>query len=502
MGAAAQPAAGKPAGLRFKPHFAVKTLDTGGIALLSDGESYVLSGLEYTALEPLLDGSHDADALVDRLSEAFAPERIYYALSRLQKRGLLSESGDQQPSVGADEESHIELRKQPSPPHVHVYTALVHQSLDSRLKSHVILPPITVSGWDETDTEARARCLAEAAERTAGLNAGTATVKRARLADLSGRAISPDELMLFSDRQYRDNDHEGASDPRILKPYEPDVEIDWVAARSITKDQEVWLPSAYCYYAARHADDQAYSLADSSGCAAGRTLDDAIVRGFLELVERDAVAIWWYNRVRRPLFDISSAHDPFFAATQDALHERGRTLFVFDLTHDLGIPVAAAVSWRRSDLSGLRIGLGAGFENHSALRQSIGELNQLVFANREAVSDPEIPEFLRQAADEEYAVIQAHADQPAQLSDTTVSVSYCADLLRRHGLELIALDQTLPDVQMHVARVVVPALRHTGTRFAPGRLYDVPVTLGWRERPATEVEFHHAPSFRTSESEP
>ena len=39
--------------------------------------------------------------------------------------------------------------------------------------------------------------------------------------------------------------------------------------------------------------------ADSNGCAAGNTLEEAIVQGFLELVERDAYAIWWYNRLRR-----------------------------------------------------------------------------------------------------------------------------------------------------------------------------------------------------------
>jgi oxazoline/thiazoline synthase len=35
----------------------------------------------------------------------------------------------------------------------------------------------------------------------------------------------------------------------------------------------------------------------------------------------------------------------------------------------------------------------------------------------------------------------------------------------------------------------VPGLRHFYIRFAPGRLYDVPVKLGYLDQPLTEDEF-------------
>ncbi|MEV4090229.1 YcaO-like family protein [Nonomuraea fuscirosea] len=28
-------------------------------------------------------------------------------------------------------------------------------------------------------------------------------------------------------------------------------------------------------------------------------------------MERDAVALWWYNRARRPAFDLDSLRDPY-----------------------------------------------------------------------------------------------------------------------------------------------------------------------------------------------
>ena len=69
------------------------------------------------------------------------------------------------------------------------------------------------------------------------------------------------------------------------------------------------------------------------------------------------------------------------------------------------------------------------------------------------------------------------------------------DILRGKGLEMIVLDHTRPDIGFPVARVVVPGLRHFWARFAPGRLYDVPVEMGWRDRPLAEGDLNPIPFF-------
>ena len=64
----------------------------------------------------------------------------------------------------------------------------------------------------------------------------------------------------------------------------------------------------------------------------------------------------------------------------------------------------------------------------------------------------------------------------------------CVRLAKRAGLDFLVLDQTRPDIQVPVVRVIVPGLRHFYRRFAAGRLYDVPVKLGLRDRPLPESE--------------
>ena len=63
------------------------------------------------------------------------------------------------------------------------------------------------------------------------------------------------------------------------------------------------------------------------------------------------------------------------------------------------------------------------------------------------------------------------------------------------GLEMLVLDQTRADVGLPVVKVIVPGLRHFWARFAPGRLYDVPVQLGWLDQPLRETEFNPIPMF-------
>ena len=63
------------------------------------------------------------------------------------------------------------------------------------------------------------------------------------------------------------------------------------------------------------------------------------------------------------------------------------------------------------------------------------------------------------------------------------------------GMEMIVLDQTREEIGLPVAKVVVPGLRHFWSRYAPGRLYDVPVQLGWLSRPTAEDDLNPIPMF-------
>jgi ribosomal protein S12 methylthiotransferase accessory factor len=74
--------------------------------------------------------------------------------------------------------------------------------------------------------------------------------------------------------------------------------------------------------------------------------------------------------------------------------------------------------------------------------------------------------------------------------DLLENIMVCKRIVEDRGLELLVLDQTRPEIGMSVAKVIVPGLRHFWARFAPGRLYDVPVRMGWLARPLAEEQLN------------
>ncbi|TEB13159.1 hypothetical protein Pmgp_00455 [Pelotomaculum propionicicum] len=87
-------------------------------------------------------------------------------------------------------------------------------------------------------------------------------------------------------------------------------------------------------------------------------------------------------------------------------------------------------------------------------------------------------------------------DYPQRHSgDFLQDIAYCRQIIEARGMEMLVLDQTRADVGMPVVKVVVPGLRHFWARFAPGRLYDVPVRMGWLKEPLQEEDLNPIPMF-------
>ena len=115
---------------------------------------------------------------------------------------------------------------------------------------------------------------------------------------------------------------------------DPDARIEWTPVWSLTQRRHRYLPTSMLYSMPAEARGPQDLIADSNGCAAGNTLAEAILQGFYELAERDAFAIWWYNRLRVPAVDLSSFDDAYLASAPDYYAGRERDLWVLDVTSE------------------------------------------------------------------------------------------------------------------------------------------------------------------------
>ena len=402
-------------------------------------------------------------------------------------------------------------------PWLHVHWAGSNPGLRSRSLSSLRRSLRSKSaGKGSTREQSRVSALCEAVERHSGAFAGDEIRIRTRFAELAkgDEAIHPNEAQLFSDHQFDNAKSINAKGHpyNIVPPrLDPDAEIDWTPVWSLTQRRHRYLPTSMLYGMPAEERGPSDLVADSNGCAAGNTLEEAILQGFYELAERDAFAIWWYNRLRVPAVDLSSLGDEYLASAVENYARYERELWMLDVTSDIGIPAFVALS-RRPDAESEDIiyGAGAHADPRIAALRAICELNQCLAwlpdpakgAGRPTIDDPLALWWWRTARLADCSWLAPAAGEPLrkasrypviESTDTREDVENCRARVEARGMEFLVLDQTRPDVGMPVARVIVPGMRHFWARFAPGRLYDVPVGMGRREHPLAEAELNPAP---------
>jgi bacteriocin biosynthesis cyclodehydratase domain-containing protein len=358
-------------------------------------------------------------------------------------------------------------------------------------------------GKGSTAEQGEASALMEAIERYSGIFQGDEIRTKRRFVDFApGEAIAPNDVLLFSEAQYRRSlaPMPGSRDMEAPAPLDRTAAIEWSPVWSLRDERFKHLPTSLLYFFYRGPGPRQIH-ADSNGCAAGNTLEEAIVQGFLELVERDAYAIWWYNRLQRPEVNLEEFDDPYVRDLRSQFAATGRRLWVLDVTSDLGVPSFVAVAhWMRDGRENVEFGSGAHFDARIALLRALTELNQFLSlglmggrSGDKSSLDGTTPLRLQEHP---YLTPDGQAPTSPDLGskfgrlDAREQVMACVRLARDAGLDFLVLDQTRPDIGVPVVRVIVPGLRHFYRRFAPGRLYEVPVRLGWRERMLTEDELN------------
>jgi ribosomal protein S12 methylthiotransferase accessory factor len=267
-----------------------------------------------------------------------------------------------------------------------------------------------------------------------------------------------------------------------------DRRIAWVAATYLSDGAKARFPLDLCYRRRATERDFAPPLKLSSGCAAGATVEAATLRGLLELVERDAVALWWRGgrRGRSIAVDSGAAGAAAELLAQIRHGNTDRKTWLLDITTDVRIPVIAALSTRPDGL-GFAFGFGARLDLAEAARAAVFELCQVelghhvIAAKRRESGDTALNEndrgqLRRMAFDtRDCELLQPEpdpGDDPAESPDVSVTnLQQALERLQARGVAAYAIDLTRPELGVPVVRVLAPALQLepcqiVGTRLA------------------------------------
>lgn len=319
---------------------------------------------------------------------------------------------------------------------------------------------VSVSQGKGLDADAaRASALMEAAE-TWHAERADLPLRLARERDLPGRVVDTAAL------------------PRVAgAPYDRDLPILWAEGRGLATGLPAWVPyePVHTDYTLPQPAGTGLFLASTNGLASGNTREEAVVHALCELIERDAVSLWFRlgaGAQAATAVDLGALDDPACRAVVDRVRAAGFDLAAWHVTSDLGVPayLCLLVDARDQDGHG---GLGAGCHpaREVALLRALTEAVQVrmtyISGARDDIAAEEYAAGSR--ADRLAKARRLAARQGAGLRladlptrehpDFAADTAWLLERLAAAGLgEPLMVDLMRPDLGIPVVRVVAPGL--------------------------------------------
>ncbi|WDL98348.1 TOMM precursor leader peptide-binding protein [Alicyclobacillus sp. ALC3] len=369
--------------------------------------------------------------------------------------------------------------------------------------------------------------ILEGLERYCGIEPrGKRPVVRAAFEQIANHALHPASVGLHDPLQYDRPDFP-------FRAFREDAQMDWVWAHSLTEQRPILVPLHLAYYSLGFHED-AFVYETSNGCAVGSTMSEAIFHGILEVVERDAFLLTWYAQLALPLLDLSTHPDRELRWMMERLRTvTGYGLHFYNATMENAVPTVFVVAKnRRSRGLNLLCSAASHLDPLRAVKAAIHETAGMLLRfddKMEAERDRYLhmlkyPSRLREMADHSmlYGLPEAEArlgfllddNRPVQTlaqafprqfdqsADLTEDLQALLQVFKRLKLNVMVVDQTSPELSrngLSCVKVIVPGMLPMtfGYQFTRlehlDRVLNVPMQLGYRDRPLTKKELNPHP---------
>ncbi|GAA1941088.1 TOMM precursor leader peptide-binding protein [Kitasatospora viridis] len=379
----------------------------------------------------------------------------------------------------------------------------------------------------------RATAVAEALERLGGQWPwGKRTTVRGSYAELAEHAVDPRTLGLLPAGTYLEPDGHH-------QPFTEDAVVSWVWAYSFGQGRPVLVPESHAYYRTDWQPgaqaDKPFTFEISNGCALGGSVEEAVLHGILEIVERDAFLLTWYARMPVPEVDLAGAPDPRIGLVVERIERTGYRVRAFDITLTEGIRAFWVLAQDTTGDEGrprVVSTSGSALDPVAALLTALGELAPIVQVElarypaeaergRRMAADPELVRIMTDhsvcaatpeafdrfdfllSRDRVISWEEVLGRRPWPLhADLRDDLTEAVDRMLAGGMDVVVVNQTSPlheAADLHCVKVIAPGAlsmtfghRNRRTTGLP-RLLEVPHRLGHAARPLTEADLNPHP---------
>ncbi len=317
-------------------------------------------------------------------------------------------------------------------------------------------PPREVFGKGMSAEQSKASAMMEAVERYCGQRFPHHQVLRACYEELGPHALSPSQFRFPAMPSKCENCGEAGWD---CFPELPKVSREWSWGYSLVRKKPVLVPDALVYYPYISEEDHSFVYNDTGGLAAGNTIEEAILQGIAEVIERDAL-YWAFNlgRLRnKPNLSFQGGANKYLQRfTRDHLPQE--KIFTFRIENenlDLEVPTFAAFICYKTGRNHVFFG-GSG----TSLDPETGLLRALTELEQQKVRQKVFAEFdPNQLVGSEQTSSGLLEEIPRRSSgNIKKDIEFCLGRLSSQGVDVIAVDLTHPEIGIPVVRILIPGL--------------------------------------------
>ena len=309
---------------------------------------------------------------------------------------------------------------------------------------------------------ARASAMMEGFERYSAERQDSDETTIATLEEISelGEFITPESLNLPKDFKKQNLDS---------------MKLEWSTAKDLISNKEYLIPTNAIYHPYIHGNEcESLFKSNTNGLASGNVLEEAILHGIFEVIERDAWSIFELTHKNYAQIDLDSIESDIVNETIDKFESEGIKIKLMDFTADIKVPTIAASAddTVTRDAGLLTLGMGTHLDPEVAILRALTEVAQSRATQINGAREDTVrADFAREAGYERMKRINKYyfRDEEEKISlssienKSTTSITKDLEIVKEELMandidKILYYDLTRPELDVSVVRVVMPEM--------------------------------------------
>ena len=266
----------------------------------------------------------------------------------------------------------------------------------------------------------------------------------------------------------------------LILPQDTDKEqlpldkFEWSEMTELNTKEKYDVPSNFIYhpYVLENNELTAIIKGNTNGLASGNNMEEAILHGIFEVIERDAWSIFEITKKNKKEIDIETIKNKTIKETIEKFEKENIKIKLFDITADIQIPTILASSddTLLKDAALLSIGVGTHLNPEIAVLRALTEVAQSratqIHGTRE---DTSRADFMRKAGydrmkkinkiyfEESSKKIKLEDIEDKSSENIKTDIETCLKELKNNKLEKVLMkDLTREETKVNVVRIIIP----------------------------------------------